>query len=35
VVSVKVYKSFAVDWWGINEGRLLSVVDEVAGVNTW
>jgi hypothetical protein len=33
VVAIEVYKSFAVDGWGINEGGLLSVVDEIAGVN--
>jgi hypothetical protein len=35
VVSVEVYESFAVDWWGINEGGLLSVVYKIAGVNAW
>jgi hypothetical protein len=33
VVSVEVYQSFAADWWGVNKGGLLSIVDEVARVD--
>lgn len=35
VVAVKVYKLFAVCRGCVNEGRLLCVVDEVAGVDAW
>lgn len=35
VVAVKVDEAFAVGGWGVDEGGLLGVVDEVTGVNTW
>lgn len=35
VVAVKVDEAFAVGGWGVDEGGLLGVVDEVAGVYAW
>ena len=35
VVAVKVDEAFAVGGWGVDEGGLLGVVDEVTGVNAW
>ena len=35
MVSFEVYKSFAVDCGGVNERRLLGVVDQVTGVDAY
>lgn len=33
VMALKVYEAFAVDGWGIDEGRLLSVIYQIAGID--
>lgn len=34
VVSFEIYKPFSVDWWGIDKGWLLGVVDKITRVDT-